>query len=1176
MKYLAITIITVVLSSLGFNSIAQDTTVVQTLTFNDITKRRDVFKFPDDSKSYRKILMRYNLKCDPKTTQDNYNCGEWDYLSYIYVYGHDGKLDSTRKTHSSFKVNNSSPATFGYKAVPLYDQYRETQYSISHTGTTSLIKDTLGIGTVNLSNILDLAKGNGRSQFVWTASELTAAGLTSGNITGIELDVSQLGSDIDNFEIKMGHTSLNGLSSGLFVSSGLSQVYKQRTIFSSTGLVDLQFPTSFNWNGTDNLIIEFSFDSKGVGTVLNGENKANNVGLSNSGTNSYLQFSGNQNTVTLGKAPAVTGAGARTIEIWARIDQFTNAGLFQAGSSGTGRDFTLRTTNTKDQFRAQLWGTGYDFNFTYPGAQGAWHHYAMSYDGTTCRVFIDGQLVASNNAALVTPSMDFRVGRWQGNYLQGGLDELRIWDKALSQTEIENWMNKTVDNTHPDYSNLIGYYDFNENAGITVSDKSPKSNVDGVLTGIPWWSNLESSELFLDPTVTQDRPNIVFERGVYTSVLDSSYVMDTVNHKPVNLTLYGNPANGVQIPDNEPNHPTKATQSKLVWEADKNVFVYDKATGNIISQTMVAHDTLLTAQTKVWYSPEYRIEIGRFITPYGIGLDLGPEGFAWWYDVTDYVHYLQDSVDLQAGDQLELIDLRFLFLEGTPTREVLSVNRVWGQSGSKSYKNLDNDVSLNEVEIPLDPKTKSVKIKTRFTGHGHNSNDGSYPHCCEWTDNTHSLIVDGVKFNDWHIWQENECAENPVFPQGGTWPGAREGWCPGDVVRDNDFEVGFLVSGSSFKLDYDITDVPTNNQGMGNGNYVVAVHAVQYKETKFEHDVSLEDVYAPTNEGIHARKASICDYPIVVIKNVGTEPLRSCEFRYKVGNGDVRSFKWTGNLYFMDSEEVELPVSDEGFYSGNGGVGFEIVVANPNGAGDQNPENNKLISEFDTPDRYEGKLFIKYTTNNSPSDNWYLVKNIQGDTILFQDGSSHSARTNYIDTLDLKNGCYTFYMHDVNHDGLSYFANTAQGSGALQLWNVDEDDKFIGIKSLKNNFGRSLNYSFTYGQKLGDYTVDNPSDLDWDGWVLWPTEVDEIDTEVTMSVYPNPTDGKVNVELLGMEGSYKLTMYNSLGAKLHDEKVEGKEFYKTTLNLENSEDGIYYLRIESKNGIQVKKIVVSK
>ena len=49
-------------------------------------------------------------------------------------------------------------------------------------------------------------------------------------------------------------------------------------------------------------------------------------------------------------------------------------------------------------------------------------------------------------------------------------------------------------------------------------------------------------------------------------------------------------------------------------------------------------------------------EIGRFITPYGINLDLGPNGFQWVYDVTDYEPLLHDSVEFSAGNLQELID----------------------------------------------------------------------------------------------------------------------------------------------------------------------------------------------------------------------------------------------------------------------------------------------------------------------------------------------------------------------------------------------------------------------------------------------------------------------------------------------------------------------------------------
>ncbi len=175
------------------------------------------------------------------------------------------------------------------------------------------------------------------------------------------------------------------------------------------------------------------------------------------------------------------------------------------------------------------------------------------------------------------------------------------------------------------------------------------------------------------------------------------------------------------------------------------------------------------------------------------------------FDVTDYAHLLTGEVDLSAGNQQELIDLRFELIEGIPPRDVLSYDRIWGPRKSYLYKNLDNNVNLSATTVSLLPEAESFKVKTRLTGHGHQSNNGEYPHCCEWKDNTHYLIVNGEEVADWLIFQYNECAWNAVYPQGGTWPGAREGWCPGDRVSEHEFEITEYVNSDSVVLDYDIT-----------------------------------------------------------------------------------------------------------------------------------------------------------------------------------------------------------------------------------------------------------------------------------------------------------------------------------------------------------------------------------
>ena len=112
------------------STLAQDTTTVQCFDFDDITKRRGTYSFPDASEEFSKILMVYTLKCDPRTTRDGHDCGEWDYLTYTKLYHHDGLIDSTYKTHPTFKVGTTTPATYAYKMTPSYDLTLDKQFSI--------------------------------------------------------------------------------------------------------------------------------------------------------------------------------------------------------------------------------------------------------------------------------------------------------------------------------------------------------------------------------------------------------------------------------------------------------------------------------------------------------------------------------------------------------------------------------------------------------------------------------------------------------------------------------------------------------------------------------------------------------------------------------------------------------------------------------------------------------------------------------------------------------------------------------------------------------------------------------------------------------------------------------------------------------------------------------------
>jgi hypothetical protein len=77
-----------------------------------------------------------------------------------------------------------------------------------------------------------------------------------------------------------------------------------------------------------------------------------------------------------------------------------------------------------------------------------WTHLAMTYDGTTLRLYINGAEVGSRpvSGSVVTSSSALRIGGnavW-GEYFGGLIDEVRIYNRALSPQEIQTDMNTAI------------------------------------------------------------------------------------------------------------------------------------------------------------------------------------------------------------------------------------------------------------------------------------------------------------------------------------------------------------------------------------------------------------------------------------------------------------------------------------------------------------------------------------------------------------------------------------------------------------------------------------------------------------------------------------------------------------------------------------------------------------
>ncbi len=1089
--------------------------------------------------------MYYTLKCDPQTTQDGFACGEWDYLTYNFIYDHTGLLDSNLITHPEFYIGTETPDEFAYQSNPLFNYLQSYEYFTVIDSVVGEEQFEIGDGLSQSSALFGFDSQEIRCQYLWTADEISSAGLTESEINRMAVETAAGQSSTTHVIIRMSNYPNDTLMGLMDVE--MEMVFNQSVVLDPEELHFFDFTTPFQWDGSSSVLIEFVTSESSAGIDVLSDTIDSNMAWNAIGPDGYIGFTNGQFL----KIP-VDGedfGDEITISLWAYGDPAAlpdNTYLLEAVDATGDRSLNVHFPWSDGRI---YWdagaGTGYDRidKAASPTLySGTWNHWTFTKNATTgiMNIYLNGELwhTGENKDRSIGELHSFHVGKGaiSNNGYPGFLDEFMVWSKELDAATISEWMHKTPDPTHPNYSNLSLYYDFN--SSTTVSDLSENS-MDAIIFGAPLFQNYDGEFLNKNPIQLNHRPKVVFASGEYLSHLDSILVVDTVPQQPISVVSY-----------EVTNQVLQQTESNWYWPEGCSYWIAPDGTLSD-SLCFAAENTLINSEVE-YYGPAYEVidrwEIGRFITPYGINLDLGPEGFTWIYDVTDYAHLLHDTVDLEMGNQQELIDVQFKMITGTPPRDVLQINKVWGDMASHSYANLDNDIVLSATDVTLLPQTQGLLLKTRLTGHGHNSNTGNYPHCCEWKDNTHYLFVNGNQVENWHIWQTHDCALNPVFPQGGTWPGAREGWCPGDLVKENNFDLSQYISGSSINLDYDITPVPSNNQGMGGGNYVVSMHLFQYGAPNYTVDAEIYDVLNPTKLQYYSRHNPICNEPRIVIRNAGSDPLTSVTLMYGVSGGETLTYDWTGNLGTLESETVTLPVTSTEFWDGDDNHVFEVSISEPNGTSDEYANNNTYNSPFNMPNDYPFDVIVWFKTNNIPNQNSYTIKDINGEIVF--ERNDLDAQTIYRDTMDLEPGCYTFEFLDTGNDGLSYWANTAQGSGYLRF----KENGGPLIESVEADFGRSVVRAFSVGDVTSIY--------------------ENSDSKPAISVYPNPGNGEINVEISSFNGQCKLEVYNSLGSRILTEKIAINDHLLHRFDLRSHPPGVYLVKIFNEDFGLTERIVI--
>ena len=225
-----------------------------------------------------------------------------------------------------------------------------------------------------------------------------------------------------------------------------------------------------------------------------------------------------------------------------------------------------------------------------------WVSVAASVSGDTVKLYANGVLLnieASNQRSTNTTS-NFLIGKSQsGNFFKGQLDELRFYNRALSNDEIRKSFDVYI---NPSQNGLVGYWRFDEGFGNNAYDYSktlltPNKN-HASLVNVPFSASKPSASLLTAGAYTNDRgsyfiPFIPFLGNGNNFIVTPAFGTHTFT--PATTTLYIGGAtpnfNNVNFLDNSSFNVTGSVKFKGSSCFVEGVFI--KVDGAVVIQNGV-------------------------------------------------------------------------------------------------------------------------------------------------------------------------------------------------------------------------------------------------------------------------------------------------------------------------------------------------------------------------------------------------------------------------------------------------------------------------------------------------------------------------------------------------------------------------------------------------------------
>src|SRR3989344_489247 len=256
---------------------------------------------------------------------------------------------------------------------------------------------------------------------------------------------------------------------------------------------------------TNGLVGYWSFDGKDMAgnTAYDRSGNSNNGTLTNGPTRAIgklgqgLSFDGTAYVaVNANSLPADNVA--KTISYWIKFPSAPTSAavVFQMdnGNNGTYSGFHNLTGCSGVSMGTWKWGGPFLVCTAIP-ATNTWHHYVYTYDTSTHRLYLNGNLITTGGGATQSTTPNEAYINTAGEHFSGLIDDVRVYNRALSADEIKRLyrigatlkINTDVSRDNPDLERgLVGLWSFDgkDMAGNTAYDRSGQGN-NGTLTNGP-------------------------------------------------------------------------------------------------------------------------------------------------------------------------------------------------------------------------------------------------------------------------------------------------------------------------------------------------------------------------------------------------------------------------------------------------------------------------------------------------------------------------------------------------------------------------------------------------------------------------------------------------------------------------------------------------------------------